>query len=75
VGGERGPVDGADGPVAQADLDLPVVIEDDRPVGGEPDVALEAGRAQAQGELERLDGVVGGVGPPAAVGEGDRRMA
>lgn len=73
MGGQAGPVDRGDGPVAQADLDLPVVVEDDGPVGGQPDVALQAGGAQAQGQRERLDGVVGGVGAPAPVGEGDGR--
>lgn len=73
MGRQARPVDRGDGPVAQADLDLPVVVEDDGPVGGQPDVALQAGGAQAQGQRERLDGVVGGVGAPAPVGEGDGR--
>jgi len=47
------------------------VVEDDGPVGGQPDVAFQAGGAQAQGQPKRLDGVVGGMGPAAPVGEGD----
>jgi len=50
------------------------VIEDGDAVGGEPDVALEAGRSESQGEGKRVEGVLRGVraGPP--VGERDGRV-
>jgi hypothetical protein len=75
VGGQRGPFHRADRSAAQPGLDPAVVVEDGHAVGGEPHVALQTGRAQAQAELEALDGVVERVGPAAPVGEGDRRVA
>jgi hypothetical protein len=64
-------------PLEPADPSAPnaddaIVIEDGNAVGGEPDVALEAGGPELQREPERLDGVLGGVGPGPAVGESDR---
>ena len=53
-------------------LDHAVVIEHRHPVGGQPDVALEAGRAEAKCQLERLDRVLRRVRASAAVGERDR---
>ena len=49
-----------------------VVIEHRHPVGGQPDVALEAGRAEAKCQLERLDRVLRRVRTSATVGERDR---
>ena len=72
--GERGDVSGQVGAVdlAMARRRTPaahhaVVVEDRHAVGGEPDVALEAGGAQAQGQRERLEGVLGSVGARSAV--------
>ena len=67
--GSVGAGDAGDGPAPQPPADDAVVVEDRLAVGGEPHVALEAGGAQAQGERERLERVLGGVGPGAAVGE------
>ena len=50
------------------------MIEHGDAVGGEPDVALLAGRAEPQCQLERFDGVLGGVGSGATMGKGDRRV-
>ena len=69
---EACPIDLGDGPLAEPLLDDPVVIEHRDAVSGQPDVALEAGRAQPEREVERLDRVLGRVGTSAAVGERDR---
>ena len=52
--------------------DHAVVVEHGLAVGGEPHVALQPGRPEAHGEAEGLEGVLGGVGPGAPVGEADR---
>ncbi len=57
---------------AQALLDDAVVIEHCDAVGGEPDIALEPGRSEAQRQLERLQGVLGSVSAGAPMGERDR---
>ena len=49
------------------------VHQDDLAVGGQPGVGLQAGGADLQRPPEGGQGVLGGVGPPAPVGEGDRR--
>ena len=48
------------------------MVEHGDAVGGEPHVALQTGGAEPQGQLEGLERVLLGVGPCAAVGEGDR---
>ena len=50
-----------------------VVVEHGHTVGGEPDVALQAGGAEPQGQLEGLEGVLPGVAAGASMGEADRR--
>lgn len=49
------------------------MVENGNPVGAQPDVALEAGRPQTQGQAEGDEAVVVGVGPTSPVGERDRR--
>ena len=49
-----------------------VVVEHRDAVGGQPDVALQPGRAEAEAERERLERVLAGVGAGPPVGEGDR---
>ena len=74
MGGQLGPgARAAIGRRRSRPADDAVVVEHRLAVGGEPDVALEAGRAQPQGQRERLEGVLGGVGPGAPVGEADGR--
>lgn len=51
-----------------------IVIEHGLAVGGDPDVALESGGAESEGEEERLDGVLGGVSARTTVGERDGRI-
>jgi hypothetical protein len=68
-----------DGPAAEAPAHDAVVVEHGVPVAGEPHVALEAGGAEADGQAERVEGILGRVGPRSSVGEPDgrtqRRMA
>ena len=66
--------DGRDRPLAPADLHHTVVVEYRYPVRCEPHVALEAGGAEPQRELERRQRVLRGVRPRTPVGEGDRRV-
>ena len=47
--------------------------EDDDPVGGQPRIGFEAGRALGQGESEGLERVPGRVGRRSPVSERDRR--
>lgn len=61
-----------DRPPPPADAELPVVIEHDNAVCGDPHVALQSRRTEPQSERERLDGVLAGMSPRAAVGEQDR---
>jgi hypothetical protein len=49
-----------------------IMIQYGDSVGGDPYVAFETGRAQAEREGERLDRVIRSVGPGSSVGEGDR---
>ena len=51
-----------------------VVVEDRDPVSGEPDVGLQPGRPEPQGQGERVQGVLRGVRPGPPVGEADRRV-
>ena len=67
--GQVGPVDGRDRRACGRAPDDPVVVEHGLAVGGEPDVALQAGGAEPEGEGEGLDRVLRGVGPGAPVGE------
>ena len=61
--GQLGAVDAsAMRPAAQAPADDAVVVEDGLAVGRQPHVALEAGGPEAQGQRERLERVLGGVG-------------
>jgi len=49
-----------------------IVIQYGDSVGGDPYVAFETGRAQAEREGEGFDRVFRSVGPGSSVGEGDR---
>ena len=49
------------------------MVEHDLAVAGHPHVALEAGRAEPEGQQKRFEGVFHRVGPCASVGEADRR--
>src|ERR687898_44480 len=49
--------------------DEAVMVEDGLAVGGEPDVALEPGGAQPQGEGEGLEGVLRRMGTRTAMSE------
>ncbi|MEY4223877.1 MAG: hypothetical protein RIS33_811, partial [Actinomycetota bacterium] len=62
----------ADRHLASPAPDETVVIENGHPVGGDPDIGLESGGTEAEGQLERLDRVLVGVGPGSPVGEPDR---
>ena len=48
-----------------------VMVEHGDPVGGDPDIALDAGRSEASGQREGVDRVVRGMGPSAPVSEGE----
>ncbi len=70
VVGQIGPGDLADRPAAEAAAAHDaVVVEHGSPVGGEPHVALDPGGPEPQGQLERLDRVLGCLGARSAVGE------
>lgn len=56
------------------DANLAVVVEHGDTVAGQPHVALETGRAEAERKFERLDGVLLGVRTGPTVGEHDRRI-
>ena len=71
VARQRGPGDLGDLAPPAADPGHAVVVEDGHTVGGDPHVALEPGGAQPASQREGLEGVLGGVGPGAAVGETD----
>ena len=62
----------ADQSLAPAEPNNTVVIEHHHPVGGQPGVALQARRAEPQGQREGIERVLTGMGAGAAVGEGDR---
>ena len=61
------------GTPAEAPAHDAVVVEHGVPVAGEPHVALDAARAEADGQAERIEGVLGRVGPRSSVGEPDGR--
>ena len=61
VGGQVGAVHRGDGPAAQAPAGDAVVVEHRLAVGGEPHVALDAGGAEAEGQREGLERVLGSV--------------
>ena len=69
--GQVGAGDVADRPLAPADPHDAVVVEHRDAVAGQPDVALEPGRAEAQAQREGLERVLRGVGAGAAMGEPD----
>ena len=71
---QGGTVQSDDPVAAQTGADHAVVIEHRNPVRGQPDVALQTRGSEAEGESERLQRVLGGVGTAAAVGEGDGRV-
>ena len=62
----------ADRTFPAADPGDAVMIEHRHTIGGQPDVALEPGRPEAQRELERLDRVLRCMGTRAPMGESDR---
>jgi sec-independent protein translocase protein TatB len=75
VVGELVAVESGDRYLAEpSSLHLAVVVEDHLVVRSEPHVALQTRGTQLQGQLERLDRVLGRVGPRAAVREHDRRV-
>ena len=70
--GQRRSAQLADGPVSpERPPDDPVVVEHGDAVGGDPDVALQPGGAQFQGQLEPGQRVLRGVRPCPAMAEGD----
>ena len=52
-------------------LDDSVVVEHRHAVGSDPDVALQPGCAEFEGQLEAGQSVLRGMGPGPAVAEGD----
>ena len=65
------PVDVTATELAAAPPHHPVVVEDRDSVSSQPQVGLEAGRPEPEGQRERVERVVGCVGPGATVGEAD----
>ncbi len=63
-----------DRPAPTPDTDDTVVIEHGHAVGGQPDVALEPGGPELQGDPERLDRVLRRPVAGASMGEADRRI-
>ena len=70
--GQVGAGDFLDGAAAQAAFDHPVVVEHGDAVGGEPDIALETGRTEAECERKRFERVFGGMGSGTPMAERDR---
>lgn len=68
------PAEVPNGAVAEPSPDHAVVVDDGNPVAGDPDVGLEAVGTQSEGKGERLEGVLGGVGPTTSVGKADRAV-
>ena len=50
------------------------MIEYGHPVGRHPDIGLQSGGAEPEGQLKRVDRVLLGVGPGSPVSEADRRI-
>jgi hypothetical protein len=65
---------GADRSTAPAQPDDAIVIEHRDAVGSQPDVALQPGRPELEGDMERLDGVLRRPVPGTAVGEANGRI-
>ena len=59
-------------PPAAPDLHHTIVVEHGNAVRGQPDVALEAGRAQRKGQREGVERVLAGVRTSAPMAERDR---
>ena len=64
-------VERRDRPTPQTGSHHTVVIEHGDAVGGDPGVALEPGGPEPDRQLERLEGVLRGMGPRPAMGEQD----
>ena len=71
-GGRSARTDRPDRPPPPADPHHAVVVEHGDAVGGQPDVALETGRAETKAQREGIERVLGGMGASAPVGERDR---